>query len=246
MNWNEIIDKVTPYIVRIETPEGHGTGFLFMYNADRSFCGIATAYHVVEHAERWQQPLRIIHYPSNSSAFLPEPDRIIWGDADRDSAVILVPPQKLKLPEQVIPLLPSSSPLPIGVEVGWLGYPAIGPHTLCFFCGNISARQDVRHAYLIDGVTINGISGGPVIYSTPTDGVRIVGAVTAYIVNRATGESLPGLSVAQDVSHFHDITARIKSFDEAKAHQPPVVSPNPPPPDAPPPDLSSSSEPTQG
>jgi hypothetical protein len=28
MNWNEIVDRVTPFIVRIETPDGHGTGFV--------------------------------------------------------------------------------------------------------------------------------------------------------------------------------------------------------------------------
>jgi len=42
MNWDEIVAKITPYIVKIETPQGHGTGFLRMYNEDRSMCGIAT------------------------------------------------------------------------------------------------------------------------------------------------------------------------------------------------------------
>jgi hypothetical protein len=37
MNWNSIVDKLTPYIVKIETPAGHGTGFLCFYNADRTF-----------------------------------------------------------------------------------------------------------------------------------------------------------------------------------------------------------------
>jgi hypothetical protein len=88
--------------------------------------------------------------------------------------------------------------LPIGAEVGWLGFPAIAQYTLCFFSGNVSAWQEWRNAYLIDGVAINGVSGGPVIYSTPTDGVQIVGCISAYRANRATGEALPGLSIAQD------------------------------------------------
>ena len=37
MNWNEIVDKVAPYIVKIETPRGHGTGFLCLYNENRTF-----------------------------------------------------------------------------------------------------------------------------------------------------------------------------------------------------------------
>lgn len=79
----------------------------------------------------------------------------------------------------------------------------------------ISATQDWRNAYLIDGVAINGVSGGPVIYSTQADGVQIVGSISAYSANRATGETLPGLSVAQDVSHFQEIASRVRSIDEA-------------------------------
>lgn len=138
-------------------------------------------------------------------------------DENTDSAVILMPMGTLKLPQELIPLRPVEHRLSIGVEVGWLGFPAIGrgENTLCFFAGNVSAWQDQRRAYLVDGVAINGTSGGPVLYSTPTDGLQLVGAVSAYIVNRATGEALPGLSVAQDVSHFHEITNQIRSIDEA-------------------------------
>jgi hypothetical protein len=103
----------------------------------------------------------------------------------------------------------------IGAEVGWLGFPAIAPHTLCFFSGNISAHQEFRNAYLIDGVAINGVSGGPVLYLTETDGVQIVGIVSADSANRATGEALPGLPIAQDVSHFHDVANHVHSIDEA-------------------------------
>lgn len=101
------------------------------------------------------------------------------------------------------------------VERGWLGFPAVAPYDLCFFSGNISARQEYRKAYLIDGVAINGISGGPVIHGNAVDGIQIVGTVSAYQANRATGEALPGLLIAQDVSHFHDVASRIQSINEA-------------------------------
>ena len=39
--------------------------------------------------------------------------------------------------------------------------------------------------------------------------------MTAYRVNRATGGQLPGLSFAQDVSHFHGVIQQIRSVDEA-------------------------------
>jgi hypothetical protein len=51
MNWDQIVKKVTPHIVKIETPDGHGTGFLSLYNHDKTWCGIATAAHVVSHAD---------------------------------------------------------------------------------------------------------------------------------------------------------------------------------------------------
>jgi hypothetical protein len=231
MEWDQIVQKATPYIVKIETPAGYGTGFLCLYNGPRTFCGIATALHVVAYADQWQQPIRIVHYSSSANAFLQESERVIFTDRNKDSAVILLPVGKLDLPQELIPLRPIQASLPIGVEVGWLGYPAIGgPDTLCFFSGNISARQEALSNYLIDGVAINGVSGGPVFYSTPTDGLQIVGAVSAYIANRNTGEALPGLSVAQDVSPLHDVASRIASIDEAnrrKQEQPP------PPTDAP-------------
>lgn len=189
MHWNTIVEKVAPYVVKIETPRGHGTGFLCLYNHDKSFLGIATAEHVVRYADEWQQPVRLQHYPTSSVVFLKEDDRVIWLDNPTDSAVILIPSHKLDLPQTLIPLLPMTSPLEIGAEVGWLGFPAVAPFSLCFFSGNISARQESRHAYLIDGVAINGVSGGPVMYSTEADGVQIVGSISAYVSNRATGES---------------------------------------------------------
>src|SRR5689334_10640627 len=110
MNWNDIVEKVTPSVVKIETPDGFGTGFLCLYNENRFFTGIATACHVVEHADKWQQPIRIHNFHSKTTALLQEADRIILLDSARDSAVILV--QKganLKFPEEPIPLLPTET-----------------------------------------------------------------------------------------------------------------------------------------
>jgi hypothetical protein len=214
MNWNDIVNKVTPYVVKIETPSGHGTGFLCLYGNEGAYCGFATANHVVAHADAWQEPLRIHHHHSGKTAFLREGERIIYTDTLKDSAVVLFDATKLDLPKLLVQLRPIEDRLPIGSEVGWLGYPAV-THTLCFFSGNISAFQEWRHAYLIDGVAISGVSGGPVLYSHPTEGVQIVGSISAYMANRATGEALPGLSVAQDLSHFHAVALNIQSLDEA-------------------------------
>ena len=214
MDWNKIVSKVTPYIVKIETPATDGTGFLCLYNQRRNFCGIATAAHVISYADEWQQPIRIQHYPTGGTVLLKEENRVIFLDPKNDSAVILIQTGILDFPEDIIPLLPSETALGIGAEVGWLGYPAIESNTLCFFSGTISARTRNNAAYLIDGVAINGVSGGPVVYST-ADGVQIVGDVSAYRANRVTGETLPGLLVAQDLSHFHKVISHINSIDEA-------------------------------
>lgn len=215
MDWNQIVEKITPSIVKIETPDCHGTGFLCFYNEEqRLLCGIATANHVVESAERWLQPIRIHHAGSQAPAFLKESDRVIFSDPQRDSAVIVMKASNLKLPEHPIQLRPPEDRLLIGDEVGWLGFPGMVSE-LCFFSGNISARLDAGHAYLIDGVAINGVSGGPVLYRHATEGLQIVGTISAYMANRATGESLPGLSVARDVSHLHDTTRHLKSMDDA-------------------------------
>lgn len=215
MNWDQVVKKVSSHVVKIETPSGHGTGFLFMYNDAKTMCGIATAEHVISHADNWQQPIKIHHPYSEKTKFIKQDERVIYRDIKTDSAVILFLKGDLQLPESPIALLPMGTLIDIGAEVGWLGFPSVAPHNLCFFSGNVSARQEFRNAYLIDGVAINGVSGGPVLHLTGTEGVQIVGTVSAYSANRATGEALPGLAIAQDVSHFHDVANHVHSIDEA-------------------------------
>lgn len=214
MNWDQVVKKVSPHVIKIETPYGHGTGFLLLYNDSKTWCGIATAEHVVSYADDWKQPIKI-HSFTEESIFLQPENRVIYRDWTKDSAVILFFKGDFQLPELPIALLPMGQLLDIGSEVGWLGFPSIAPQTLCFFSGNISAHQEFRNAYLIDGVSINGVSGGPVLCLTRTEGVKIVGTINAYSANRATGEALPGLAIAQNVAHFHDVANHVHSIDEA-------------------------------
>jgi hypothetical protein len=219
MSWGESIKIVSPHVVKIETPTGYGTGFLAFYTSDRSWCGIATAAHVVSHADEWQQPIRIRNEASTVPRFLKAEERVIFVDHSTDSAVVLFFKADLELPEGPIALLPMDEPCSIGADIGWLGYPIIEPGSLCFFAGTVSARQTARKAYLIDGVAINGVSGGPVFHcpNPNSERVQIIGCVSAYHANRATGEALPGLLRAQDVSHFHGVTQHVRNIDEANA-----------------------------
>ena len=135
MNWDSIVDKLNSHIVKIETQDGHGTGFLALYNEDKTLCGVATAMHVVAHANEWQQPIRLKHHLSGETVFIEvkKDERAIWLEQETDSAVILFPKKEFPLPEDSISLLPRTSSINIGVEVGWLGFPNVAPDDLCFF-----------------------------------------------------------------------------------------------------------------
>lgn len=142
----------------------------------------------------------------------------------------------LQLPKPIITLSPQGEFIAIGTEVGWLGFPAIAPDTLCFFSGTISAHHASRNAYFIDEVAINGVSGGPVFHVAATGGIHILGIISAYHPNRVIGDTLPGLAIVQDVSHFHNVTTHIHSIEEAgreaqalqqAAHPPASAAPPP-------------------
>lgn len=211
--WHQVFKEISPSVVKIESPGSQGTGFVCL-RTDR-FVGIATAYHVLQYADYWQQPIRVIH--QSGTILLKEEERFILSGTDgRDSAILLFEePSDLDFPQKLVQLLSPEKYPKVGVEVGWIGFPgAILSDNLCFFSGNISARID--SSYFIDGVAINGVSGGLVIHKTNS---AVIGTISAYIYNRATGEALPGLSVAEDVSNLHQIASEIKNLDEARAQQ---------------------------
>lgn len=216
--WYELIDVIGPHIVKIETQGGSGTGFFCGHNEARLLAAIATARHVVEEADSWQQPIRIHNLTAGTDVLLQEKDRVILSDREKDSAIVAIfNPSKvatLKLPEEPIPFVTAGYRMRVGVEVGWLGYPGIGINTLCFFSGKVSAWDFGTSAYFIDGVAINGVSGGPVFRPvTDPPFAEIIGSITAYLPNRQI--SGPGLSIAQDVTHFQNFVTTMKNRDEA-------------------------------
>ena len=98
MAWHVSYEKIEPYLVRIDTEDGFGTGFLFAYNSDHSIAAIATAAHVVEQADLWQKPLNIRHHQKGATAFLKFNDRVILVDNDRDAATVLLRANELPFP----------------------------------------------------------------------------------------------------------------------------------------------------
>ena len=216
MNWAEEVRKITPYILMIETNRGDGTGFIFHYNAAKSVCAIATALHVVEHAGKWKQPIRLIHGSSSKIIYLDGSDYMIHSSDTADSAVIICPTPPFELLEEPIDLVTAGTHLDIGHEVGWLGYPSIEPNSLCFFSGNISTWKDSKKEYLIDGIAFPGVSGGPVFCSQNNNSLQLAGIVTGYQVNTESGDTPRGMVLAQDVSHFHDVLQHIQSINEVE------------------------------
>jgi len=226
IEWHTIVELVTPYVVRIWTPQGSGTGFLVSVSKSRGLCAIATAAHVIAHANYWEEPLRVEHQASGKTLLLRQADRAIHVKEGQDTAAIVFEPGDLGLPADVLPLIDKNKHFKAGVEIGWLGYPAMPQASLCFFSGRISSWIGIEDAYLVDGVAINGVSGGPAFTLW---GGMLAGVVSAYIPNRNTGEVLPGLAVVRGVGQFHDIAESFRTIDEAKAGETPMTAPPPEP-----------------
>jgi hypothetical protein len=232
VDWSETVESIEKHIFRVSTPRGSGSGFLISNGKNSAVCGIATAAHVVDNAHYWEEPIRIEHVSSGNSIVVRQDERAIMLDSSRDTAAIIFLRESMPLPADPLPLAPKDKFLKVGNEIGWLGFPAIPSSNLCFFVGTVSAWIHQQRAYLVDGVSINGVSGGPafhvpIIENQPV--ITLIGVVSAYIPNRATGEALPGLSVVQDISQFHELAPTFASIDQAKsaesAQEPPLANP---------------------
>lgn len=219
MSWATLFKAIQPYIMHIETPGGSGTAFLFTYNKGKTMAGFATAAHVIDHAHTWKEPIKLRHYATKKEFFITEEQRAVFIDRVRDSASILIKNDDLGTPQETLPLIEPDKFLSIGVEVGWVGFPSIASPNLCIFTGRISSRIEYFDSYLIDGVAIHGVSGGPVFYRSKKNPLKIIGTVSLYMPNRIYGETLPGLLRVQDVTTFHDTINTLKSLDEAKEKQ---------------------------
>ncbi|UYK77173.1 serine protease [Xanthomonas sacchari] len=221
MEWHEGIKEIDAHLVHISTPRGSGTGWLVSVSATTDLCAIATAAHVVDYAHYWETPIRLYHPASGRSVLFRAHERAIHLQSQIDSAAIVINRGDLPFPDQTLKLIENEYFIKAGVEIGWLGFPAVHSSNACFFSGRVSYYNEPQKQYLVDGVAINGVSGGPT-FRLLQDKVEVIGIVSAYIANRATGETLPGVAVIQDVSQFYDITERFRTLDEAKAEETPA------------------------
>ena len=220
ISWPEALEHVTKYVVRIKTADGgHGSGFLAAKRVPTvpgsapNQTTVATAYHVVENSIVNNQSFEIQH-PASGTVVNIDPDHFdILAKPDRDLALIHCLECDLALPDEPPVLTSAHLRLRPGTDLGWCGFPyvaTVGSETLCFFSGHVSALWTEHGDYLVDGVAINGVSGGPAFEKS--GGVAtIVGLVTMYIPNLVHGRTQPGISVVRSISDV------VKLFDDVKA-----------------------------
>lgn len=228
ITWHQAFAAAEQYIVKIITPQGSGTGFLIASTDKQELQGIATAAHVIDFAHYWEQPIRIQHVSSGKVIFVKNDDRFIDIVSNRDAATIVIKGE-LPFPKTTLPLIPEGKRLKVGVEIGWMGFPAMAPENLCFFSGRVSSWVEDAGFYFVDGVAINGVSGGPA-FSIKGEHIQLIGLVSAYVPNRATGIVLPGLCVVRDVIPLYEAIKNLKSFEEAKSKEKTPEIPPPAPP----------------
>lgn len=215
ISWQEAVEKIRPYVVRIATPEHSGTGFLFAFAADGGICGLATAAHAVSQAHLWEQSIRIEHTATGAERLLRPGERTIVVDPDTDTAAIVFLRDGLPLPDTLLPVTPEATSFKVGIEIGWVGFPSVARDELCFFSGRISAWREHAKSYLVDGVAINGVSGGPAFHVDDSGRPLLLGVVSAYLPNKAVGGALPGLSVVQHVGHLEKWVQSLKALEQS-------------------------------
>jgi len=213
LSWQKAIEIIEPHVVKIDTPRYSGTGFLCVYNESKLLCGIATAAHVIAESDRWQEPIRIQHFISGEEKLLKEHDRFIFINLKLDTTVIIFAKNKIPFPKDALRFIPKGKRLKVGNEIGWVGFPSVSPSNLCFFAGSISCWLNNLRTYLVDGVAINGVSGGSV-FRTTEKGIYLIGSVSAYLPNKAG--ITPGLAMISHVEQFQSVIKTIKDLDEAK------------------------------
>lgn len=226
--WQSSVEIIKPHVVKITTPGGSGTGFQISTSETAKLCAVATVAHVINHAHYWEDPVRLFHQESQATILLHHDQRVILVDIEHDTAAIIFNKTLIPFPIKTLSMTTEGKYIKIGNELGWIGYPAVSPTNLCLFSGRASCYLEKEFAYLVDGVAINGVSGGPAFLPLTKESIMIVGVVSAYVPNRATGDTLPGLCVIQDVIQFQDLAKRFKTLDEAKKKETPPI----PPPDS--------------
>jgi hypothetical protein len=202
--WDLVVDKVSKCTFRIYAGKSAGTGFVVSLGSDKKqsikYLMMVTAWHVVEGVIGNDEPIRFVSADKKISIGEKGGACGIFrlGPPKFDIALIMFGTRESILSKkELLPMLPFESVLARGAEIGWIGFPGLVEPELCFFKGVVSGYLNDPPTYLVDGVAINGVSGGPVFDNR----AHLIGIVSAYIPNRLDElNTLPGLMVAVPIT----------------------------------------------
>lgn len=214
LEWHQAVEIMKKNLVRIESEGSVGSGVRFKVpskvSGEYNHC-ILTANHVINDSYDKKSEIKFSHENSRSTTWSIPIWRIVRNQP-HDHALVLFN-CKDEMPTLVdYDVLSADSHFKAGVEIGWLGYPSICGRSdvACFSHGHISAYLESEEAYLVDGVSIHGMSGGPAFVCENNGSVVLAGVVTNYFANkRPTGEVLPGMAMFRTIR-------QIQKYYEAK------------------------------
>ena len=182
LQWHEVVDRASKCVFRLHAGSASGTAFVIALGRPPQgadcYATLATAWHVLEDLPGTSDDLELVSV-DGKTVFSSAADRIGFyplGDPRYDTGLVVVRTGEVLVEErELLPLLPAESQLARGAEIGWLGFPGIAEPEICFCHGYVSGYLNDPPTYLIDGVAINGVSGGPALDSR----AHVIGLVSA-------------------------------------------------------------------
>ena len=222
LEWHQAVSAMMKNVVRVSTlGDGYGSGVIVPPPKHTpGNCCVLTAYHVIQRAIETGATLEIELAASGEKISLPSLVRTIFPAQGRDQAIILFNgPAQFGTPSGYKFLSVNRHYVP-GVEFGWLGYPAleIAKDTVCFLHGKVSAYLENIEAYLVDGSSIHGVSGGPV-FCCEEDEVVLAGIVTNYFPNQIAIQS-SGTQTWPGLAMFRTINPLMKLYAQENKKKP--------------------------
>ena len=193
--WEERIPDVEKLVYQVHAGSSIGTAFAISITiSGPPGTTLVTAWHVVKDVVDTDDPLEFVRHDGTLLSSLMDGPAKIYpiGPPECDTALIQILTREPLHKLDEMPAIPLETQLPRGARIGWLGFPGLVFPELCFFEGVVSGHLEEPPIYLIDGVAINGVSGGPAFDQTKL----VVGLVSAYVPNqRGEGVTLPGLLI---------------------------------------------------
>ena len=197
MPWEKVVDHVERIVFRLLAGDSAATCFAVSIGTLPETKSIhhmfATAWHVVKDISGSDQPIYMVAADGKTVCEAKAGCYAIFplGSEAFDTALIMVKsPENIVSQKDLLPIFGPEAQMPRGMEIGLVGFPGIVGSEFCFFKGMVSGYLNRPPSYLVDGVAINGVSGGPAFDNR----AQIVGLVSSYIPNRVDQyTTLPGL-----------------------------------------------------